>query len=117
MLSARAGEGARVEGVEAGADDYLDQAVHRARAPGARRVATRKWRACARQASDQEAALTREIQRTREFAWETLEHLPDAFCTFDRDFRVTYFNPAAAQLSAASNGPKVGEVFGMRIRF
>ena len=63
-----------------------------------------------RQLLDQQLTLTNEIQRTREFAWETLEHLPDAFCTFDRAFRVTYLNPAAAQLSAASNGPKVGDV-------
>jgi signal transduction histidine kinase len=63
-----------------------------------------------KQAMDQEAALIEEIHRTRQFAWETLEHLPDAFCAFDHDFRVTYLNPAAAKLSSSSNGPKVGEI-------
>ena len=32
LLSARAGEESRVEGLERGADDYLDQAVQRPRA-------------------------------------------------------------------------------------
>ncbi len=109
MLSARAGEESRIEGVEAGADDYLIKPFT-ARELLARVESQLKMARLRKQAFDQEAALTREIQRTREFAWETLEHLPDAFCTFDRDFRVTYLNPAAAQLSAASNGPKVGEV-------
>lgn len=109
MLSARAGEEARIEGVEAGADDYLIKPFT-ARELLARVDAQLKMARLRRQALEKETALAEEIQSTREFAWETLEHLPDAFCTFDRDFRVTYLNPAAAQLSAASNGPKVGEV-------
>ncbi|KAA6461833.1 response regulator [Acidobacteria bacterium AB60] len=109
MLSARAGEEARIEGVEAGADDYLIKPFT-ARELLARVEAQLKLMRLRLKALEQEAALTREIQRTREFAWETLEHLPDAFCTFDHDFRVTYLNPAAMQLSAMSNGPKVGDV-------
>jgi len=109
MLSARAGEEARIEGVEAGADDYLIKPFT-ARELLARVEAQLKMARLRKNAAEQEASLTREIHRTRQFAWETLEHLPDAFCTFDRDFRVTYLNPAAAQLSAASNGPRVGDV-------
>src|SRR5438270_884533 len=89
MLSARAGEESRIEGVEAGADDYLVKPFT-ARELLARVESQLKMARLRKQASEQEAALTREIQRTREFAWETLEHLPDAFCTFDREFRVTY---------------------------
>jgi signal transduction histidine kinase len=108
MLSARAGEEARVEGVEAGADDYLIKPFT-ARELLARVEAQLKMARMRKEAREQEAALNLEILRTREFAWETLEHLPDSFCTFDRDFRVTYLNPAAAKLSASSNGPRVGE--------
>ena len=96
-------------GLEAGADDYLIKPFT-ARELLARVEAQLKMARLRKQAMEQESALTREIQRTREFAWETLEHLPEAFGTFDRDFRVTYFNPAAAQLSSSSHGPKVGDV-------
>jgi signal transduction histidine kinase len=109
MLSAREGEETGFEGVEAEPDDYLIKPFT-ARELLARVEAQLKMSRLRKKLLQQEAALTREIQRAREFAWETLEHLPDAFCTFDRDFRVSYLNPAGAQLSAASNGPKVGEV-------
>ncbi len=108
MLSARAGEEARIEGVQAGADDYLIKPFT-ARELVARVEAQLKMARLRKEAMEQEAALMREINRTREFAWETLEHLPDAFSIFDRDFRVSYLNPAAALLSASSNGPKVGD--------
>jgi signal transduction histidine kinase len=109
MLSARAGEEARIEGVDAGADDYLIKPFT-ARELLARVEAQLKMARMRKEAREQEAALNREILRTREFAWETLEHMPDSFGTLDRDFRVTYFNPAAAKLAASSNGPKVGEI-------
>jgi signal transduction histidine kinase len=109
MLSARAGEEARIEGVEPGADDYLIKPFT-ARELMARVEAQLKMARLRKQAMDQETALLREIQRTREFAWQTLEHLPDAFSIFDDEFRVTYLNPAAAALAASSNGPKLGEV-------
>jgi signal transduction histidine kinase len=101
LLSARAGEESRFEGVSAGADDYLIKPFT-ARELLARVDAQLKMAQLRRKAREQERALTREIERARQFAWETLEHLPDAFCTFDRDFRVTYLNPAAAQLGSNS---------------
>jgi signal transduction histidine kinase len=104
LLSARAGEESRIEGVSAGADDYLVKPFT-ARELLARVEAQLKMARLRRQAREQEETLTREIQRARQFAWETLEHLPDAFSTFDRDFRVTYQNPAAVQLAANSAEP------------
>jgi signal transduction histidine kinase len=101
LLSARAGEESRFEGVSAGADDYLIKPFT-ARELLARVEAQLKMAQLRRKAREQEHALTREIERARQFAWETLEHLPDAFCTFDRDFRVTYLNPAAAQMGSNS---------------
>ena len=107
MLDERAERG--IEDTEAGADDYLIQPFT-ARELVACVESQLKMVRLRRRAIEREAELTGEIHRTREFAWETLEHLPDAFCTFDCDFRVTYLNPAAARISASSNGPKVGEV-------
>lgn len=101
MLSARAGEESRIEGVSAGADDYLAKPFT-ARELVARVEAQLKMARLRREAMEQEELLTRQIQQARQFAWETLEHLPDAFGTFDRDFRITYLNPAAARLMAGS---------------
>jgi signal transduction histidine kinase len=105
LLSARAGEESRFEGVSAGADDYIVKPFT-ARELLARVDAQLKMALLRRRAREQERALTREIQRARQFAWETLEHLPDAFCTFDRDFRISYLNPAATQM-AANSSPEV----------
>jgi signal transduction histidine kinase len=109
LLSARAGEESRIEGASAGADDYLIKPFT-ARELLARVEAQLKMAQLRGRAREQERALTREIQRARQFAWETLEHLPDAFCAFDRDFRITYLNPAAAQLAANSAHDPMGEV-------
>jgi hypothetical protein len=40
-----------------------------------------------KEAVEQEAALTREIYKAKQFAWEALEHIPDVFYTFDSEFR------------------------------
>ena len=106
MLTARAGEEARVEGVDAGADDYLTKPFT-ARELLARVEAQLKMARLRKQAMAQEAALTQEINQARRFAWEVLEHIPDAFCTFDRDFRITYMNRAAMQVAATDGGCEV----------
>jgi PAS domain S-box-containing protein len=53
--------------------------------------------------------LTLEIQQARQFAWEALEHIPDSFATLDRDYRVTYMNPAASRITAFLGIPHVGQ--------
>jgi signal transduction histidine kinase/CheY-like chemotaxis protein len=108
MLSARAGEEARIEGIDAGADDYLTKPFT-ARELLARVEAQLKMARLRKEALEQEAALTKEIDDARRFAWEALEHIPDAFCTFDRDFRVTYMNRAAMQVAAISGRSHMGE--------
>jgi PAS domain S-box-containing protein len=107
MLSARAGEEARIEGVEAGADDYLTKPFT-ARELIARVEAQLKMARMRREAAEQKAALTMEINRARQFAGEALEHVPVAFCTMDREYCITYMNAAAMELAALSGKPHMG---------
>ena len=107
MLSARAGEEARIEGVESGADDYLTKPFA-ARELIARVDAQLKMARLRREAAEQKAELTQEINRARQFAGEALEHVPIAFCTMDTEYRITYMNAAAAQLGARSGKSLVG---------
>ena len=107
MLSARAGEESRIEGLESGADDYLTKPFA-ARELIARVDAQLKMARLRRDAAEQKATLTHEINRARQFAGEALEHVPIAFCTMDREYRITYMNAAAAQLGAASGKSLIG---------
>ncbi|PSB46963.1 histidine kinase [Cyanosarcina cf. burmensis CCALA 770] len=84
LLSARAGEEARVEGLEAGADDYLIKPFS-ARELLARVEATLKLSQMRQEAARREQII--------------LERVTDAFIAFDREFRYTYVNPAAAKLT------------------
>jgi signal transduction histidine kinase/DNA-binding NarL/FixJ family response regulator len=108
MLSARAGEESSVEGLEAGANDYLTKPFT-ARELVARVDAQLKMAQMRKQADEMEAALIKEIQRAQQFAWETLEHIPDLFATLDRNYRLTYMNLSAEQLAATSGKPHLDE--------
>ena len=85
MLSARAGEDARIDGIDAGADDYLTKPFS-ARELLARVDAQVKLARLRKQALEQRAALNLEISKAKRFAWEALEHIPDIFYTFDRNY-------------------------------
>jgi signal transduction histidine kinase/DNA-binding NarL/FixJ family response regulator len=102
MLSARAGEEARIEGIDRGVDDYLIKPFT-ARELIAHIDSQLKIAQLRQQAVEQEAALTREINKTRQFASEALDHIPDAFCTFDGTFHMTYMNATAAKIIAQSS--------------
>jgi PAS domain S-box-containing protein len=91
LLSARAGEEARVGGMEAGADDYLVKPFS-ARELHARVEAHLKLH---RVRSDADRALRESERRFREM----IDALPAAIYTTDAEGRLTHFNPAAVKLS------------------
>ncbi len=98
MLSARAGEDARIDGIGAGADDYLTKPFS-ARELLARVDAQLKLARLRKEALEQQAALNLEISKAKRFAWEALEHIPDIFYTFDQDYCFTYVNAAGSQIA------------------
>jgi signal transduction histidine kinase len=107
LLSARSDEESRIEGLDAGADDYLTKPFT-ARELLARVEGQLKMARLRREAAEQHSALSREVQQTRQFAWEVLEHISDCFATFDRDFRVTYMNAAATRITSVLGIPHLG---------
>jgi signal transduction histidine kinase len=107
MLSARAGEESRIEGLDAGADDYLTKPFT-ARELMARVEAQLKMARLRREAAEQQSALSREVQQARQFAWEALEHIPDSFATLDREYRLTYMNAAATRITSLMGIPHIG---------
>ena len=109
ILSARAGEEARIDGIDAGADDYLTKPFS-ARELLARVDAQLKLVRLRKDAAEQNAALNLEISKAKRFAWEALEHILDVFYTFDHNFRFTYVNAAGAEISYRLGTPLLGEI-------
>ena len=97
LLSARAGEEAKVEGLEAGADDYLSKPFSArellARVQANVDMATRR-----REAVRVENVLRLDAQIARERAEGILASINDGFFALDRDWRFTYVNAAAERL-------------------
>jgi len=108
MLSARAGEDARIDGIDAGADDYLTKPFS-ARELLARVDAQLKLARLRKEAVEQQAALNLEISRAKRFAWEALEHIPDIFYTFDRNYCFTYVNAAGTLIAQRLGKDLLGE--------
>ncbi|WP_445248953.1 ATP-binding protein [Microcoleus sp. OTE_8_concoct_300] len=94
LLSARAGEEARIEGLAAGADDYLIK-------PFSARELLARVEASLKLARLREEATVRE--RT------ILGRVTDAFMAMDLDFRLTYANEAAQRVSRTPLEAMVGK--------
>jgi PAS domain S-box-containing protein len=107
MLSARAGEESRVEGMEAGADDYLIKPF------GSRELLARV------SAHLQMARLRREanaaIEKERDWLRVTFASIGDAVITTDAEGRVSLLNGVAEAMTGWKNdealGRPLGEVF------
>ncbi len=97
MLSARAGEEARIEGLEAGADDYLIKPF------SARELLARVA------AAIELNRVRREAAAANERAVNTLESITDAFITLDRDWRFTYMNAEAERINGITRHEVLGK--------
>ena len=107
LLSARAGEESRVEGLDAGADDYLVKPFT-ARELMARVDSHIRMAEFRRSVQQQEAGLLAALQQAQHLVAEAVEHISDGFWTYDPDGRVTYLNPAAEAMSARPREEQIG---------
>ncbi|MEH2431739.1 MAG: PAS domain S-box protein [Nostoc sp.] len=105
LLSARAGEESRIEGLAAGADDYLIKPFS-ARELLARVEATLKMARMRQEAAQKERELrliSEAAQQQAEDAYNRinrlLESMTDAFTALDRDWRIIYQNSEAQRLN------------------
>ena len=107
LLSARAGEESRIEGLEAGADDYLVKPFTAreliARVDSHIRIA--RFR---RDALEQQNALREQLRESQRQAAESIEQISDGFWMYDADFRVTYMNAAAEKISELPREQQIG---------
>ena len=97
MLSARAGEEARVEGIQSGADDYLVKPF------SARELQARV------SAHIELARARRAAALADERAAVVLESITDAFFALDSEWRFTYMNAEAERINGVSRGELVGK--------
>lgn len=112
LLSARAGEESRVEGMEADADDYLTKPFS-ARELLARVQAHIRIAKFRKHAAQYEMRLEGELQEARRLAAEAVENITDSFIALDFDWRFTYLNPKAKQMMR--NAGAAGDVLGRNL--
>ena len=110
LLSARAGEESQVEGMEAGADDYLIKPFA-ARELIARVQAHLKIARFRKQAMQHELQLEKELQEAHRLATEAVENISDSFMAIDSDWHFAYLNPQARSLlrDAGAQGELLGK--------
>ena len=91
LLSARAGEESRIEGLELGADDYLVKPFS-ARELLARVEATIKL-------SRMRQSMKQVLRDANQHLSNVLENMTDAFVALNREWRITYVNQQTARLN------------------
>ncbi len=110
LLSARAGEDARIEGLEAGADDYIVKPFT-ARELLARVSAHLAMSRLRREASERERALHADAQAAHERVSTILESISDGFVALDREWRFTYVNSEAERTNGLPRDQMIGRIF------
>jgi PAS domain S-box-containing protein len=108
LLSARAGEESRVEGLAAGADDYLVKPFS-ARELLARVGAHLKMARVRREAARREDELRAEARRAQEQASAILESITDGFLALDREWRFTHVNAEAERINGIRREEQIGK--------
>ena len=109
ILSARAGEESRVEGMASGADDYLVKPFG-ARELLARVSARLEIARLNRNALHREGELRRIAEEAEKRATALLESISDGFVAADREWRFTYVNAAYEAMSGKSRHELLGRV-------
>jgi DNA-binding response OmpR family regulator len=104
LLSARAGEDARVEGLQSGADDYIIKPFT-ARELLARVSAHLSMSRLRREAAERERALRAEAEAASERSTTILESISDAFVALDPEWRFTYVNAEAERTTGMPGMP------------
>jgi PAS domain S-box-containing protein len=114
LLSARAGEESRVEGLEAGADDYLVKPFS-ARELLARVEATLKLSQVRQEATRQEQIQRQEVEAAKERLETVLSSINDQFLVLDQEWRYIYVNDRVVETVGMSReallGRSIWEVF------
>ncbi|MHC5734748.1 ATP-binding protein [Nostoc sp.] len=114
LLSARAGEEARVEGLEAGADDYLTKPFS-ARELLARVEAALKMARIRQEAMEREQGLRIEAEVAKAHLETVLAGIQDQFFVLDREWRYTFVNDQVAAVVGIQKekllGRSIWEVF------
>jgi PAS domain S-box-containing protein len=108
LVSARAGEESRVEGLAAGADDYLVKPFS-ARELLARVGAHLEMARVRREAARREDELRAEARRAQEQAAAILDSITDGFVALDRDWRFTHVNAAAERINGIRREDQIGK--------
>ena len=97
LLSARAGEESRIEGLEAGADDYLIKPFS-ANELLARVSANLNQARMRQEATRREQTARAEAEAAQHKVSQILERITDGFASFDNQWYYTYVNQEAARL-------------------
>ena len=108
LLSARAGEEARVEGLDAGASDYLVKPFT-ARELLARVGAHLEMARIRKEAEGREAALRAEAEAARDEMAGVLQTITDGFAAFDSEWRFVYVNAETERLTGRSRDELLGK--------
>jgi PAS domain S-box-containing protein len=108
LLSARAGEESRVEGLAAGADDYLIKPFS-SRELLAKVESNLKLAQLRQEVAQQERKFRQETETVSNRLLQLLESMTDAFIALDKDWRIVAMNAAAERINHKPRAEAIGK--------